>query len=280
MPATKRTQSPPEGSGDVKSARRVLDILELLGDNIDGLTFPEISEQLGLAKSSLHALLMTLVRSGWINLESSTRSYRIGSRAWETGQAYLLARELVVAADPHLRALCHDVNETVQLGILDGVEVLYIAKVESDHPFRLKSRAGSRLPAWATGLGKVLLAALPPEELRTRMAGVTFESFTEKTVRNLTELEKVLERIRRDGTGRDDGELNPAVHCVAAPVLGQSGSVIAAISCTSPDDFSADPERDRKTVERLKQHAVELSKTLGWRPVSATLLGDAGRGGG
>jgi IclR family KDG regulon transcriptional repressor len=269
--ATRVAEPASVGTSDVKSARRVLDILELLGSNVDGLTFAEIARRLDVAKSSLHALLTTMVRSGWINLENSTRNYRIGSRAWEAGQGYQLARELVLAADPHLRSLCHEVNETVQLGILDGVEVLYIAKVESDHPFRLRSRAGSRFPAWASGLGKVLLASLPPEELRSRMADVIFEPFTEKTVRSLEELEEVLERIRREGVGRDEGELNLEVHCVAAPVLDQTGKVIAAVSCSAPESIALDPARDAETIERLKAHTAELSQSLGWRPLRATI---------
>jgi IclR family transcriptional regulator, KDG regulon repressor len=153
----------------------------------------------------------------------------------------------------------------VQLGILAGVEVLYIAKVESDRPFRLVSRVGMRLPAWATGLGKVLLAALPREELRRRMEPVTFERFTDTTVRDLEQLERVLARIRSEGVGRDHGEYTAFVYCVAAPVRDQTGDVVAAVSCTLPE-APRKGEGDKRMADVLVHHATELSKSLGWAP--------------
>lgn len=252
------------GKSSVKSARRVLGILELLGSSPDGLRFPEIADLLGLPKSSLHALLTTMHRMGWISFDESTRTYRIGVRAWEAGQSYNHARDLALVADEHLRAARAELNETIQLGVLDGTHVLYIAKVDADRPFRLVSRAGMRLPAWATGLGKVLLAYLPPDELRRRMTDVTFEPFTDRTVRDMAQLERVLATIRAEGTGRDEGEHTAFVYCVAAPVRGKSGAVVAALSCSLPEP----PERRAGGYARLAEvvtrHAAGLSRSLGW----------------
>jgi IclR family transcriptional regulator, KDG regulon repressor len=265
-----RTTQTSPGSGDgeaasssVKSARRVLDILELLGANVEGLKFPQIAELLGLPKSSLHALLATLHAKKWIAFDEASRTYRIGVRAWEVGQGYLRARDLALIADEHRRAARAELNETIQLGVLDGVEVLYIAKVDADRPFRLVSRAGLRLPAWATGLGKVLLAYLPPAELRRRMEGVQFVPFTENTITDIAQLERVLARIRAEGIGRDQGEHTAFVYCVAAPVRDKTGAVVAAMSCSLPEP----PQRgrgDRHLAEVISRHAAGLSASLGW----------------
>ena len=255
-----------ELSGTVKSARRVLEILELLGSKVDGLTFPQIVEQLELPKSSLHALLGTMVGMGWLAFDDGARTYRIGVRAWEVGQGYVRARDLALIADPHLRAVREELNETVQLGVLDDVDVLYIAKVESDRPFRLVSRVGMRLPAWATGLGKVLLASLPADELRQRMAKIKFVRFTETTVRDMDQLELVLERIRAEGIGRDEGEYTAFVYCVAVPVRDQSGAVVAAMSCTLPEPPHRRPGGEDHLAEVMRRHGAELSKSLGWNP--------------
>jgi IclR family KDG regulon transcriptional repressor len=253
-----------DGSASVKSARRVLDILELLSANTDGLKFPQIADLLGVPKSSLHALLATLHARKWIGFDETSRTYRIGMRAWEAGQGYLKARDLALIADEHLHAARTELNETIQLGVLEGVEVLYIAKVDADRPFRLISRAGMRLPAWATGLGKVLLAYLPADELRRRMAGVEFEPFTSTTVTSLPQLERVLEQIRADGIGRDEGEHTPFVYCVAAPVRDVSGTVVAAMSCCLPEPPERRPAGYPHIAEVMARHAANLSKSLGF----------------
>ncbi len=253
-----------DGPASVKSARRVLEILELLGANTDGLKFPQIADMLSLPKSSLHALLATLHTSKWISFDEVTRTYRIGMRAWEAGQGYLQAKDLALIADEHLRAARTELNETIQLGVLDGVEVLYIAKVDAERPFRLVSRAGMRLPAWATGLGKVLLAYLPPDELRQRMQGVVFKQFTENTIATMPELERVLAQIRADGTGRDFGEHTAFVYCVASPVRDASGKVIAAMSCALPEPPERRPGGYPHMAEVIGRHAGNLSKRLGY----------------
>jgi IclR family KDG regulon transcriptional repressor len=256
-------------TGSVKSARRVLEILGLLGANPEGLRFPQIAEQLGLPKSSLHALLATLLSQGWVAFDETNRDYRIGVRAWEAGQGYVRARDLAIAADAHLHAARAELNETVQLGILDGVEVVYIAKVESDRPFRLVSRVGMRLPAWATGLGKVLLAWLPEDELRRRMSLVEFKAYTSNSIRSLDGLEKVLRSIRAEGVGRDNGEHTAFVYCVAAPVRDHTNEVVAAMSCTVPEPPPQQNATSDHLAEVLVRHATELSKSLGWNSGSA-----------
>src|SRR5215472_16400429 len=129
LAAAGETDNQTDGSASVKSARRVLDILELLSANADGLKFPQIADLLGVPKSSLHALLATLHARKWIGFDEAARTYRIGMRAWEAGQGYVQARDLALIADEHLHAARTELNETIQLGVLEGVEVLYIAKV-------------------------------------------------------------------------------------------------------------------------------------------------------
>jgi DNA-binding IclR family transcriptional regulator len=253
-----------DGSASVKSARRVLDILELLSANADGLKFPQIASTLGVPKSSLHALLATLYARKWIGFDETSRTYRIGMRAWETGQGYVQARDLALIADQHLHAARTELNETIQLGVLEGTEVLYIAKVDADRPFRLISRAGMRLPAYATGLGKVLLAHLPAAELRRRMEHVKFQPFTGTTVTSLAELEEILDRIRSDGIGRDEGEHTPFVYCVAAPVRDASGTVVAAMSCCLPEPPERRPGGYSHLADVMARHAASLSESLGF----------------
>jgi DNA-binding IclR family transcriptional regulator len=227
--------------------------------------FSDLAESLDIPKSSLHALLSTLVQRSWIRLDQKARRYRIAVRAWETGQAYLPVLDLVTVAEPHLRSAQVELGETVQLGVLEGVEVLYVAKVDSDRPIQLASKVGARLPAWATGLGKVLLASLPPEDLRRRMADIELTPFTESTRRNLSELEVDLAQIRTDWVGCDDGEYSPFIHCVSVPVRNGSGNIIAAMSCSVPERLGRGGTRRLQLAAILRKHASALSRDLGMK---------------
>ncbi|WP_213450646.1 IclR family transcriptional regulator [Rhizomonospora bruguierae] len=252
-------------TGGVKSARRVLDVLELLAANPDGLAFPEIGERLGLPKSSLHALLWTLVDRRWIVLDGRRRCYRIGVRVWEAGQGFQGAVNLARTAQPHLQAVRDELDETVQLAILDGLENVYIAKVEADQPLRLVSRVGMRLPAYATGLGKVLLAYLEPAELAQRLDGVRLERFTDRTAGTAEELVARLAEIRERGYGEDDGEYTPGLVCLAAPVRDHTGAVVAALSCSVPSARLDRLDIDRGHIrDAVVKHARDLSTDLGW----------------
>src|SRR3984957_16588193 len=117
----------------VKSARRVLDVVEFLASRPGGATFPVLGEQLMLPKSSLHSLLMTLTDRGWIYLDESTRQYRLGPRVWQVAQSFVYLDSLAQLSRPHLTAARDELNETVQLAVLDGIDNIYVAKVEADH---------------------------------------------------------------------------------------------------------------------------------------------------
>lgn len=181
----------------------------------------------------------------------------------EAGQGYHRAADLERVARPYLEAASAELDETVQLAILESVEVLYVGKVEADRPFKLVSQVGMRLPAYATGLGKVLLAHLPVEEFRTRMAGVTLEHFTERTVRDLADLEKRLAVIRRQGFGVDNGEHVTGVCCVAIPIRDRNGIVVAALSCSIPEARLRNKSADMASIrDVLERHGDKLSGAL------------------
>ncbi len=250
-------------AGGVKSARRVLELLEYLSGAPEGATFQQLADELGLPKSSLHGLLTTLIDQGWVDLHESSRQYRIGLRLWQVAQSFSKLDLLANVAHRHLAAARDELNETVQLAVLDGIDNVYVAKVESAHPLRLVSHVGSRLPAYATGLGKVLLADLEPTELRRRMANVEFRPFTTRTVTSLDNLERSLAEIRARGYGEDEGEYTAGVYCVAVPVRGTDGAVIAAMSCSIPSARFGGTDKERAALlASLSRNAKALSAEL------------------
>jgi IclR family transcriptional regulator, KDG regulon repressor len=260
MPSTQE-----RGSGGVKSVRRALLVLSLLAANRSGLTFPEIVATLALPKSSVFELLQTLLNQKWIVLDDTDRRYRVGVRAWEVGQGFVRGVDLAARAKKHLNAAEADLNETIQLGILDGSDVIYIAKLEGSRALRLMSEVGSRFPAYSAGLGKVLLAALDEDEIARRHENVVFEQFTKQTVRDLPELLKKLEVVRAQGYALDDGEYTNGVFCVAVAIQDHLGKVAASLSCALPRSRIDTGEVDQERIHAvLAEKADLISQELGW----------------
>jgi IclR family transcriptional regulator, KDG regulon repressor len=156
-------------------------------------------------------------------------------------------------------------NETVQLAVLDGVENVYLDKLESTKALKLVSRVGSRLPAYATGLGKTLLAFLDPEDRAARLAQLELRPFTERTIHELPALEAELRAIRERGYGTDKGEYTVGVSCIAAPIRNRYGTVVAAVSASLPDVRATDPVMDLVRQEVMAE-AEQMSRDLGYAP--------------
>jgi DNA-binding IclR family transcriptional regulator len=254
----------------VKSAERVLDIIELLARERSGLSFTALLRTLQLPKSSLHELLGVLVRRGYVTLSPETRSYTLGLRVWESGQAYLRQHDLASEARPIMDEIVRTLNETVQLAVLDGVENVYLAIVNCTHALRLQSEVGKRLPAYATGLGKVLLAHLDSDELDRRLASQTLSQFTPNTLATLPALLGQLALVRQLGFAVDNQEYTPGLRCVAVPITNDSGRTVAAMSVSIPLLRTPFPPF-HEALRTLAAASLALSRRLGCQADDARL---------
>ncbi|MFR9727704.1 IclR family transcriptional regulator [Saccharopolyspora sp. MS10] len=246
----------------VPAVARAFDVLELFLDEAE-LSAPEIIARLGLPRTTVHELLGTLAERGYLAPVAEANRFRLGVRAFRLGAAYAdrldLAREGRLVAEEVSRRC----RETAHVGVLDGAEVLYVAKVDGSHPVRMVSAVGRRLPAHCTAVGKVLLAALPPERFaelypRRELPAMTANSTTDREA-----LRRELDAIRAaGGAARECCESNEAVACAAAPVRDAAGEVVAALSASVPI-----PRWDERTAEELAHlvgiGAAELSARLG-----------------
>jgi DNA-binding IclR family transcriptional regulator len=255
----------------VKSAERVLDIIELLAREPAGLSFTALLRTLQLPKSSLHELLGVLIRRGYITLAPDTRSYTLGLRIWESGQAYLRQHDLASEARPIMDEIVRTLNETVQLAVLDGVENVYLAIVNCTHALRLQSEVGKRLPAYATGLGKVLLAHLDAAELARRLDGQTLARYTPNTITDMSALLERLDLVRRNGFAVDNQEYTPGLRCVAVPITDNSGQTVAAMSVSIPLLRTPSPPF-HETLRALAVAGLSLSRRLGCQVDDARLV--------
>lgn len=249
----------------VKSAKRALDTLQALAGSEEGFTFTELISFLGIPKSSMYWLLQTMEPSGWVRYDDSTKRYRIGPTAWEVGVKYLRHPDLPTLALRHLRSARDQVHETIQLAVLDGVENVYVAKAESQNALRFVSEVGTRLPAYSTALGKVLLSHLSDADLRERFDAVEFVPFTARTIKSFDALVAELEKVRVQGYAIDDGDFVEGVSCVAVQITDENDAAIAAISCSMPSSHSGDHSLEA-IVDQLRHAAEAISHDLGGRP--------------
>ena len=256
--------------GAVKSAERALAILELLTGREHPLTFTDIAHALNYPRSSLHGLLRTMVERGWAEFDQSSRTYTLGIRTLEAGNAYTRALGLVDRALPLMEKIRDTIDETVQLAVLDGVHNVYVAKVDGRQTLTLASEVGRRLPAYATGVGKVLLAGLGHDELDLRLGEMRLDPVTAHTITDRARLREHLEHVRGRGFGIDNEEYTIGIRCVAVPILDHSRRVVAAMSVSVPAIRFTPAHRERAHV-LLTEAAHRMSGALGYR--SGTLPG-------
>ncbi|WP_197319696.1 IclR family transcriptional regulator [Saccharomonospora sp. NB11] len=253
----------------VPAVLRAADILELfLGDDAT-LSAAEIGRRLELPRSTAHELLTTLVERHYLVRRSGEETtYQLGPRLLELGSRYQQRLEFAAEADAVARQVAAECRETVHVGVLDGIEVVYVSKVDSTHSVRLISEVGRRLPAHCTAVGKVLLAGLSDAELSERLKGRRLVALTEHSITSRTELRAQLDQVRTSGVAFERSESNVDAGCVAAPVVDATGQWVAGMSISIPTSRHSDEAWP--TWEKLvREGAAELSRRLGGRPVNS-----------
>lgn len=250
---------------NIRVLERAVQILTLLSDGRPR-TLTEISEEIGFSNSTAFRLLVTLANHHLVERDPKDGRYRLGLRCLELARAYHDSSDLRRIALPELEKLRDETGETVHLAILDEMEVVYLEKLHGHHAIGLmSSRVGARLPAYCTGLGKILLAYANPDEVRNHFAQRGLQRFTSETITDVSTLMHHLEQVRLNGYALDRGEHEAEVRCVAAPIFDADGKVVAAISVSGPASRMDPIEDNRTLIERTLQVARAISAKLGYR---------------
>ena len=227
------SRSPAEtlpGSGTFK---KLMDVIRSVSASEGGASFPQLERAVTIPKSTLHRLLQILLHEGMIRLDADRR-YRLGFALFELARLSWNRLDIRKEAQPTIDELVRDVGETVHLAVLDGVDVVYVDKLEGSHTMRMASMIGARNPAYCTGVGKALLAYVETDDLRRRFSGYDFRSFTPRTIGSIVELLKELAVIRQRRYALDDEEHEPGIKCVAAAIFDFRGRAISSLSVTVP----------------------------------------------
>lgn len=249
----------PESGGvrSVKSAERTTALLEYLSDAGEPRTLREVTVDLGLPRASAYALLTTLVRTGWVEADGGA-GFRVGIKALRAGAAYVEQDDVVRRAQAVMNELSEEVGETIHLARLDGHEIVYLATCMSrQHSLTIVSRPGRRLPSWATGLGKAMLATRPWPEVDALLP----ERLEPRTVHTLTTREALraeLGEVAARGHAMDEQESTLGTRCFAVP-LRFGGIVAEALSCSVPT-VRLTAEREPEVLAALLQAREQIEK--------------------
>jgi DNA-binding IclR family transcriptional regulator len=250
---------------NIRVVDRAVSVLKTLSDGTPR-TLTELSRELEINSSTTFRLLSALRSHNLVQLEEKTGQYRLGLACLELSRAYHIGDEIRQAALPEMKVLRDDTMETVHLGVLDDMEIVYLEKLEGLHAIGLmSSRVGRRAPAHCTGLGKALMAHSPPGFFQENLIQLNLEKYTDTTITDEEELLKHLELVRERGYSLDLGEHEQEVRCVAAPIFDQYGETVAAISVSGPRDRIDPVEQNNELIERTLITANNISKNLGYR---------------
>jgi IclR family transcriptional regulator, KDG regulon repressor len=254
--------------GKLLSVARSARLLKTFYEQQAEIGITDLAKRLGVAKSTVHRMAASLISEGLLEQNPANGKYRLGIALFRLG-SLVRSRMLVSSkAQPLLRNLREKFNETVDLVVLDGSEIMYVQNMESSHTVRMRSDIGARKPAYCTAEGRAILAFQTADVVeRILRDGLTPR--TPQTVTDPEMLQKILDRVRVHGCAIDDEECDAGFRCIAAPLHNGAGEVVAAIGLGGPvARFS------KHAVDAFVPHVVEtaaaISMRLGHRPVHAS----------
>ena len=233
--------------GGVQSIGRAFTILEEVARNREGIGLAELSKRVGLHNSTTFHLVKTMVSLGYLRQIKDGKRYRIGRPLFALAASALDEMEMVSMATPVLDDLARDTGESSHFAARMSDAVVVMARTPGPGAFQLADRVGVVRPAYCTALGKVILAALRPDQLDRYIERIELKSMTAKTITDPQRLRREIEEVRRAGIAFDDGEFDNEVRCAAMPVRDFSGQVVGAIGISGPVW--------RLSIQALQSHA-------------------------
>ncbi|MFC4010611.1 IclR family transcriptional regulator [Nonomuraea purpurea] len=215
----------------VQSLARGLAVIRAFSATEPELTLSQVARATGLSRAAARRFLLTLVDLGYVR--SDGRLFALTPRVLELGYAYLSSLSLPEVADPHLERLAAEVRESASVAVLDGEDVVYVARVATARIMRVTISIGTRFPAYCTSMGRVLLAGLPPAELDAYLERASLRRLTSHTVVLPAALRAELDQVRGRGWAMVDQELEEGLRSIAVPIRDRSGRAVAAVNVST-----------------------------------------------
>ena len=245
--------------GRLSSVTTALRLLKAFSEKDDEIGISALSKRLGIAKSTVHRLAVTLVSERMLEQDPESGKYRLGIALFGLGALVRRRMNVSTQARPYLFALREKTNETVHLAILDGSEIMYVYNLESSQAIRMRSDLGVRKPAYCTAEGQAILAFQPAETVE-RIIREGLAPRTPQTITDPTRLMRTLDTIRQRGCAIEDEESEIGMRCIAAPIRNDAGEVVAAVAVAGPAS-----RLSKKTIADFIPHVIESADRISAR---------------
>lgn len=252
-----------EKSYSVPNLERALSIIELLKDCPAGLSLTELQSRLGFPKSSIFRITQTLVDRGYLVKSDQPSLFSLSKKFLHIGLSTLSESSLIEKCLPLMRSLREELRETVLLGAVVEGEGVLLEQVLGSHPFTFMLKVGHRFHIHPSAPGKAILAFLPDSECESILNTISFEKFNDRTITNINDFKKELEKVRTCGYGIDYAEELEGVHCVGAPIFNQYAYPISALWVTAPS-ARLPFEKFEEVGAAIREVCLSISQQFGY----------------
>ncbi|WP_290969455.1 IclR family transcriptional regulator [Herbaspirillum sp.] len=218
----------------VQSLTRAMQLLELLAEDDEGFRLVDIAAHSGLSSSTAHRLLTTMEQRQFVQFDRETNLWHVGVRCFSVGAAFARRRRITPVALPIMRRLRDHTGESINLGIADLGDIVFVSQVESREQMRAIGKQGFRAPLHSTAMGLAILAAMPEDDVLQYLRTYGLPKLTNNTIARASRLHETLVEIRRAGYAVDDEQNAVGLCCVAAPIYDEQGLPFGAISLVGP----------------------------------------------
>jgi len=244
----------------VQSLVRGLEVIRTFSQYKPRMTLSEVAQHAGLTRAAARRFLLTLVREGYA--ETDGKYFSLRPKVLDLGFAYLSSLPIWEVAQPIMRDVVNALHESCSLSVLDGRDIVYVARVPTERVMTIGLSIGSRLPAFGSSMGRVLLAGLPPAELAVFYDRVKLERRTERTVANMVALKDAIDAARRQGWALVDQELEMGLRSIAVPVRNRRSEVLAALNVSTHEGRTSIETMRTRFLPVLLDAAQRISASL------------------
>jgi IclR family transcriptional regulator, pca regulon regulatory protein len=258
------------GAGFSQSLERGLAILSAFKPERPLLGSSELAREMGLSRSTAHRYVASLALLGYLQRDAVSRKYRLGPRVLDLGFSAINSMEIREISVPHLQQLSDETGHTVNMAILDGADIVYVERCRSSRAGQrdidLNLHVGSRLPAYCTSMGKVLLAYLSEDERTALLGNIELSPRGPNTLTGLESLQDELARVREEGLAINNEELAYGLRSIAVPVRSRTGEAAAAINLAAHRSMVSMEDLVARLSPALRRTADQISARIGYRP--------------
>jgi len=243
----------------IQSLEKGLAVINSFSSERSAQTLSEVADLTGLTRATARRVLLTLSELGYVS--QNNRTFSLTPKVLDLGYSFLSSLRVVEIAQQPMERLVEEVKESSSMSVLDGLDIVYVARVPTKRIMTIALALGSRLPAYPTSMGRVLLAGKTRPELDEYIAGTRFEQLTRHTIVDESEFRAVIDRVREDGYALVDQELEEGVRSIAAPIINRDLEVIAAMNVSCHASRVSVATMRKELRPRLLATADEISRT-------------------